>query len=54
MFIASNLKLLRKRSGKSQEELAQVLSLNRSTYSGYEKLSSATKFGNATVHFSIS
>ena len=36
MFIASNLKLLRKRSGKSQEELAQVLSLNRSTYSGYE------------------
>jgi transcriptional regulator with XRE-family HTH domain len=36
MFIAANLKLLRKRSGKSQEELAQALSLNRSTYSGYE------------------
>jgi len=36
MFIASNLKLLRKRSGKSQEELAQALGLNRSTYSGYE------------------
>ena len=36
MFIASNLKLLRKRSGKSQEDLAQTLGLNRSTYSGYE------------------
>ncbi len=36
MFIAANLKLLRKRSGKSQEELAQALKLNRSTYSGYE------------------
>jgi transcriptional regulator with XRE-family HTH domain len=36
MFIAANLKLLRKRSGKSQEELAQALNLNRSTYSGYE------------------
>ena len=36
MFIAANLKLLRKRSGKSQEELAQALGLNRSTYSGYE------------------
>ncbi|MEY4289176.1 MAG: hypothetical protein RLZZ30_1264 [Bacteroidota bacterium] len=36
MFIAANLKILRKRSGKSQEELAQALGLNRSTYSGYE------------------
>ncbi|MEN9699929.1 MAG: hypothetical protein RLZZ301_1127 [Bacteroidota bacterium] len=36
MFIASNLKLLRKRASKSQEEMAQLLGLNRSTYSGYE------------------
>jgi len=36
MFIASNLKILRKRTKKSQEEIAQSLGLNRSTYSGYE------------------
>lgn len=36
MFIAQNLKYLRKRKGKSQEEMAQILGLNRSTYSGYE------------------
>jgi transcriptional regulator with XRE-family HTH domain len=36
MSIGKNLKLLRKRLGKSQEELAQDLQLTRSSYSGYE------------------
>jgi transcriptional regulator with XRE-family HTH domain len=36
MHIAQNLKFLRKKKGKSQEEMAQALGLNRSTYSGYE------------------
>lgn len=36
MQIGNNLKLLRKRLKKSQEEVAQDLSLTRSTYSGYE------------------
>jgi transcriptional regulator with XRE-family HTH domain len=36
MQIGNNLKLLRKRLKKSQEEVAQDLNLTRSTYSGYE------------------
>jgi len=36
MHVASNLKLLRKRLGKSQEEVAIDLNMTRSTYSGYE------------------
>ncbi len=36
MYIGNNLKLLRKRLKKSQEEVAQELGLTRSTYSGYE------------------
>ena len=36
MFVASNLKTLRKRKKKSQEEVSQDLQMNRSTYSGYE------------------
>jgi transcriptional regulator with XRE-family HTH domain len=36
MHIAQNLKNIRKRKGLSQEEMAQKLNLNRSTYSGYE------------------
>ena len=36
MFTAQNLKNIRKRKGLSQEEMAQKLKLNRSTYSGYE------------------
>ena len=36
MQIGNNLKLLRKRLKKSQEEVAQELNLTRSTYSGYE------------------
>lgn len=36
MEIGSNIKLLRKRQGKSQEELAAILGLTRSSYSGYE------------------
>ena len=36
MQIGNNLKLLRKRKKQSQEEVAQALSLTRSTYSGYE------------------
>ncbi len=36
MDIGTNLKLLRKRLGKSQEEVANDLDLTRSSYSGYE------------------
>lgn len=36
MTIGGNLKLLRKRLGKSQEEVASDLGLTRSSYSGYE------------------
>ena len=36
MNIGKNLKALRKYKGMSQEEIAQALSMNRSTYSGYE------------------
>lgn len=36
MHIGSNLKVLRKRMGGSQEETAANLGLTRSTYSGYE------------------
>lgn len=36
MKIGKNLKALRKFNGKSQEEIAQTLNINRSTYSGYE------------------
>ena len=35
-MIGVNLKLLRKRTGKSQEELSSDIKLTRSTYSGYE------------------
>jgi len=35
-MIGHNMKLLRKRASKSQEELAQELGLTRSSYSGYE------------------
>lgn len=36
MYIGGNLKFLRKSTGKSQEDLANVFGLTRSTYSGYE------------------
>src|SRR5690554_3577156 len=36
MEIGTSLKLLRKRIGKSQEEMATALGLTRSSYSGYE------------------
>lgn len=36
MYIGGNLKFLRKSIGKSQEELATVFGLTRSSYSGYE------------------
>jgi transcriptional regulator with XRE-family HTH domain len=36
MFLSQNLKALRKRLKKSQEEVAQELNMHRSTYSGYE------------------
>lgn len=35
-MLARNLKYLRKKSGKSQEELAHIFEINRSTWSGYE------------------
>lgn len=36
MLIGTNLKLLRKHFGNSQEEMASLLKLTRSSYSGYE------------------
>ena len=36
MLVGENIKILRKRMGKSQEDVASALGLNRSTYSGYE------------------
>ena len=36
MQVGNNLKLLRKRLRKSQEDVAQELNFTRSTYSGYE------------------
>lgn len=36
LYIASNLKFLRKRKGYTQSEVAAALNLKRSTYSGYE------------------
>ena len=36
MVIGNNIKLLRKRLKRSQEEVAQLLGLTRSSYSGYE------------------
>ncbi|WP_107037971.1 XRE family transcriptional regulator [Brumimicrobium mesophilum] len=36
IYLSSNLKLLRKNRKKSQEDVAQELSLTRSSYSGYE------------------
>ncbi len=36
MYIKSNIKLLRKRKGRTQDEVANFLGMKRSTYSGYE------------------
>ncbi len=36
MFLMSNIKLLRKRRGRTQEEVSGFLKIKRSTYSGYE------------------
>lgn len=36
MYFSSNIKILRKRIGKTQDEMAAVLNLKRPTYSGYE------------------
>lgn len=36
MFLSSNLKWLRKRRKRTQDEVAFALQLKRSTYSGYE------------------
>lgn len=36
MFFSSNIKILRKRIGKTQDEMASILNLKRPTYSGYE------------------
>ena len=36
MIVGKNLKALRKYKGMSQDQIAQALSMNRSTYSGYE------------------
>ena len=44
MFFAANLKFLRKRKKRSQEDIAQTLELKRSSWSGYEN-------GTATPSF---
>ena len=36
MYFASNIKILRKRKGRTQDEAAIGLNLKRSTLSGYE------------------
>ncbi|MFA6352353.1 MAG: helix-turn-helix transcriptional regulator, partial [Bacteroidales bacterium] len=36
MFVHQNIKLLRKRRKRTQDEVAAFLGLKRSTYSGYE------------------
>ncbi len=36
MYLKSNIKLLRKRKGRTQEEVSNFLKMKRSTYSGYE------------------
>lgn len=36
MYFSTNIKLLRKRIGKTQDEMAAILNLKRPTYSGYE------------------
>ncbi len=36
MFFTSNIKILRKRRGRTQDEIALVLNMKRSTLSGYE------------------
>ena len=36
MFFSSNIKILRKRRGRTQDELSSALDLKRSTLSGYE------------------
>ncbi len=36
MIFGSNIKLLRNRRGKTQDDLARILSMKRPTYSGYE------------------
>ncbi len=36
MYFSSNLKILRKHRGKTQDDLAQILGMKRSTLSGYE------------------
>ncbi len=41
MYFASNLKLLRKRKGRSQEDVAQTLDIKRTSLTGYEKGTSA-------------
>lgn len=41
MYFASNLKLLRKRKGRSQEDVAQALDIKRTSLTGYEKGTSA-------------
>ena len=63
MLVGENIKILRKRMGKSQEDVASALGLNRSTYSGYENniaqpnlenMVSISKFFGVTVEDMLS
>ena len=36
MYFSSNIKLLRKHRGRTQDDVAFALGMKRSTYSGYE------------------
>ncbi len=51
MFFKSNIKLLRKRRGRTQDEAALALSLKRSTLSGYENAVAQPNI-NALMQFS--
>ena len=53
MKIGDNLKILRKRAGKSQEDVANDLGFNRSTYSGYENGVAQPNIENVSVDQSI-
>ncbi|MFT5581523.1 MAG: transcriptional regulator with XRE-family HTH domain [Psychromonas sp.] len=57
MIVGGNLKLLRKKLSKSQEEVASDLGLTRSSYSGYENLVAQPSVDNLIAfssYFSLS
>jgi transcriptional regulator with XRE-family HTH domain len=49
MIVGKNLKALRKYKGMSQDQIAQALSMNRSTYSGFENLISFSEYFKISI-----